>query len=95
MSRFPYTIKQFDAERLDRGLISSDVQDAHTATIVFENGDWMGVSRYHDEDYWVADCAFKANGFPIFSNGTGSRCTAIRTLAPEDAKALDERLAQS
>lgn len=94
MTKFPYTIVQFDAERLDRGLIQSDIQDAHTATIKFENGDWMGVSRYHDEDYWVVDCAFRANGFPVFSNGTGSRCIMVRALAPEDAEALDARLAE-
>ena len=93
MTKITYTIQDFKAERLNRGFIQSDIQDAHTAILKFDNGDWMAVSRYHDEKYWVVDAAFRANGFPIFSNGTGSRCTAIQTLTPEHAAALDDRLA--
>jgi hypothetical protein len=86
-----FTIKDLKYTTLDRGLIKSDVQNAFTATIVAENGDWLGVSSYEDEDYWVADCAFRANGFPVFSNGTGTRLVAVRTIAPEIAAELDEQ----
>jgi hypothetical protein len=87
-----YEIKDFKAVDLNRGLLMSDYQPAHTANIVFANGDWIGVSRYHDEVAWVADCAFRANGYPVFSNGTGSRCTAAQVLTDETIIAdLDSR----
>ena len=85
-----FTIQDFKAETLNRGLIVPDMQEAHTAIVKFENGDWIGVSRYRDEDYWVADCAFRANGFPVFSNGTGTRIVAVRTVSDEVAAALNE-----
>jgi hypothetical protein len=87
-----FTIKDLKLDVLDRGLIQPDRQNAWTAIIVAPNGDWLGVSSYEDEDYWVADCAFRANGFPVFSNGTGTRLTAVRTIAPEIAAELDERV---
>lgn len=76
-------VESFRATTADRGLIQSDRQPIHEAILKFDNGDWIGVSRYHDEDYWVADCAFRANGMPVFSNGVGSRLTAFRTLDPD------------
>ena len=88
-----YTIQDFKATTLDRGLISSSPQAAHTAIVKADNGDWLGVSRYHDEDYWVVDCAFRANGYPVFSNGTGARCgTVARTINPEITAMLDSMI---
>ena len=85
-----YTIKMIKATEINRGLLRTEMMAAHEAIIVFPNGDWMGVTRYIDEEHWVADCAFRANGFPIFSNGTGSRVTVMRCLAPEDSVILNE-----
>lgn len=85
-----YTVKSIKATEVNRGLFRTEMVACHEAIIVFTNGDWMGVSRYIDEEHWVADCAFRANGFPVFSNGTGSRVTAVRCLNPEDAGILDE-----
>lgn len=79
-----HTIKNFRAVALDRGLLNRDMQDAYTAIIKFDNGDWIGVSQYHDEDYWVADCAFRDNGMPVFSNRTGGRGTAVQCISDED-----------
>lgn len=87
-----HEIKDFTATELDRGLIMRDMQPAHTAIIKFDNGDWIGVSRYHDEVAWVADCAFRANGYPVFSNGSGSRVTLAQVLTDEDIiRDLDSR----
>lgn len=79
-----FEIKDFKAEVLDRGILNSDRQPAHTATIQFSNGDWVSISRYHDESGWVADAAFRANGFPVFSNGTGTRCGVGRCLTDDE-----------
>lgn len=78
-----FTIESFKAETLDRGLFASDYVEAHTAIVKFDNGDWVGVSRYVDEQYWIVDCAFRENGYPIFSNGTGSRLGHSRALADD------------
>lgn len=76
---------------LNRGLIQSDMQEAYTATLKFPGHGWLGLSRYHDEDYWVVDCRFGDNGYPYFSHGTGSRCTSVQVVADETIiAALDD-----
>lgn len=79
-----FTIESFEATTINRGLFTSDYADIHKAIVTFDNGDWIGVSRYFDEDYWVADSAFRANGFPVFSNGVGSRVTTAQIIVNED-----------
>lgn len=89
MNTMTYTVKAFAAVQLDRGLFSRDLRSAHSATVELESGDVIMVSRYDDEDYWVLDAQFSANGFPVFSNGEGSRCTAARTLRSDHEISLD------
>jgi hypothetical protein len=88
-----YTIQDFKREKVNRGLIQSDYQDCWTAIVKADNGDWIGVSRYHDEAFWVVDCAFRANGYPVFSNGTGTRCgTVARTINADIEAQLQEKV---
>ena len=89
-----FTVKSLKRNVANRGLFTTDMQNIWEAIITLPNGDWIGVSQWEDEDYWVADCAFRANGMPLFSNGTGSRVTAVRTAAPEVAVVLDEKCCQ-
>jgi hypothetical protein len=66
-----YTITDFSLNVLNKGLFVTDMHNIFTAIITFDNGDWMGVSQWDDEDVWRADCAFRANGYPLWSHGTG------------------------
>jgi hypothetical protein len=56
-----------------------------TATHVYH------VSRYDDEDAWIIDGLWlRANSFPIYHNGDGSRCTRLSVITQESAiDALD------
>jgi hypothetical protein len=42
----------------------------------------MRVSRYDDEPagQWAVDAAFRGNGMPLWSNGTGARYLRVRLL---------------
>jgi hypothetical protein len=84
-----FTVEDLTRTTLNRGILRSEMVLAYTANVILDNGDWIGLSKYDDEDHWIADCAFKANGLPLWSNGTGSRCVAGRTVAPEVVEALD------
>lgn len=77
-------VKDVTVKESNRGMFRTDMQTIATAIIKFTNGDWIGVSRWHDEPYWVADCAFRENGMPVFSNGEGSRVTNARTLSDDE-----------
>lgn len=89
-----FEITDFTAKQINRGLLSSDFQDAHVATVTFDTGDVFGVSRFHDEDQWIVDSAIRANSFPVFVHGEGSRVTNLYTLSnlPEVENALNERI---
>lgn len=83
-----YRIEDAKMENVHNGF---EIRPCKSAHVFFENGDWIGVSQYDNEDYWVCDSAFKANYFPIFCSGVGSRVTAFRTVADEEMlKMLDE-----
>lgn len=82
-----YTIKDFKRELLNRGLFTTDMQELFTAIIVFPNGDWMGVSLWDGEEIWRADCAFRANGYPLWSHGTGQ---GMRGLPEDESGPLNE-----
>lgn len=75
-----YTITDFRLDVLNRGLFKTDMQNIFVATITFENGDWMSVSLWDGETIWRADCAFRANGYPLWSCGTGQGTRGL----PED-----------
>lgn len=67
----------------DFGLFgTSDPRHGTHATVILHNGDSLGVSRYDDEParQWAVDSAFRANGFPLWSNGRGARISTVRTL---------------
>lgn len=82
-----YTIKSLKREVLNRGLFVTDMQNIFTAIITFDNGDWMGVSLWDGEDVWRADCAFRANGYPLWSHGTGQ---GMRGLPDDQCGPLNE-----
>lgn len=86
-----YTISNLKREVLNKGLFKSDYQNIFTAIITFENGDWMGVSQWEGEDVWRADCAFRANGYPLWSHGTGQ---GMRGLPEDQTGPLDEMACQ-
>lgn len=87
------TITRFEHKLVNRGVVISDVQPASVATLTFPDGDFVSVSRYDNEPAWVVDSHFKPNGYAVFSNGTGSRCTRPRGLKTDApiVIALDEK----
>lgn len=84
-----YTVTDIRATTLDRGILVRDERLAVVATVTAENGDSVTFSRYADEDEWYADAAIRANGFPVFCHGEGSRVCAKQTPTPEVAAILD------
>jgi hypothetical protein len=63
-----------------------------TSGIVAEveaDGLTLGCSRLDGEDRWTIDSIWRGS-FPVFANGTFSRCTILRHPAPAIAAALDE-----
>ena len=96
-----FVISDVDVRSLARGLLYEPVYHRRrrskellaTAKVVGGNFTvWF--SRWHDEQYWFADCQF-TNGLPAWSHGTGSRSRSRAKLRPVEtlAKALNERLA--
>jgi hypothetical protein len=61
------------------GVLDTDVHSLH-------------VTRYDDEERWIVDAVWvRENSYPLFANGEGSRCTALRAVVDEDAiRLLDE-----
>lgn len=54
----------------------------------------LHVSRYPDEDAWIVDGLWRrANSYPVFVNGAGSRCTMLKVVADEYAVALLDQTA--
>lgn len=90
-----FTVQDMNTQTMNRGLFASDMQTIHTAKVKMDSGDWIGVSRWHDEELWIADCAFGANGYPHFSNGTGTRLVAVRPMADHVQKVLNAVLTDS
>jgi hypothetical protein len=83
---------QYEVKRTTalRGLLTVRDEPLWEAKVSDENGTvWF--SRWDDEDLWVLDAHFGPGGFPVFSNGLGSRCTAYRVLPKDDsvARVLD------
>lgn len=73
-------ITDFEHRLLNRGVIIANMQFACTAVLIFPNGDVVGVSRYDNEDFWVVDSHIKKNGYPVFCNGVGVRCSIPNRL---------------
>lgn len=56
----------------------------------------FGVSRYDVEDRWTKDShILLRNGYPVFVNGQGSRCSARRFASDRMAAALDAAVADA
>jgi hypothetical protein len=86
-------VENMKREKAD-GWYADTSEDLLTAS--FTLGDLRyGISRYAHEDHWVADSLFKANGFPVFCNGKGSRCTALHIIDDVSAIALLDEAAQT
>lgn len=72
-----------------RDLLSHSPEPVFFAVVREDDGSSLHFSRYPDEEHWVADAMFSKIGFPVFSNGPGSRCTGYRIADPETAEEFD------
>jgi hypothetical protein len=61
------------------------------ATVDIE-GDVLHFSRLQGEADWYCDAYFKANGYPVFCEGFGSRVTRKQIASDELAEQLDIRM---
>lgn len=81
----PMTVSGFKVERgwgSDRPFVSAWLE---------MKGYAFGVSRYASESVWVVDyMSTPTSIMPVFSNGSGSRCTAARTLKDEAAEMVTQ-----
>lgn len=88
------TIENFAKTPVAVGWFETEMRDFWTADITVADGTRYGVSRKvatdtaDGEDLWTVDSMFAANGFPIFSNGVGSRCVRTRHLVPGSPLAI-------
>lgn len=79
-----FQIISCNAKTANRGLFSSDMQTLVVARVEFpDNAGTLFLSRWEDEENWVADAHIQKNGMVSFSNGEGSRVTNARILDPE------------
>lgn len=81
-----------DAQRkmINVGIFATDMREARTATVRMEEGGCIMVSRFDNEQEWLADAAFASNGFPLFSHGEGTRyCSKQAVADPQIVAALD------
>lgn len=74
---------------ISRSFFRHDPQPCRVVQLRHEGGDWMTVSRFHDEDVWLADSYVRANGFPVFSHGMGDRSCSKQVVAAYVAGWLD------
>lgn len=78
-----------------RHIFGGPYEPIRTAHVTFSTGEEIFFSRYDDEPSWIADAAFGANGFPYFSNGTGTRVTRAEVAADHVAEAIDAEFAKA
>lgn len=76
-------------EKASRAILSMEQEPLLVAKVEMADGSTGWFSQYPDEDYWVADALFTAKSFPVFCNGTGSRCTAARIADPVLAEQIN------
>lgn len=67
-------------ESSGRHLFTGECEPIWVAWLRVDGEGSLFLSRYDDEDYWAADSHIKANGFPVFAHGTGSRTVATKVL---------------
>jgi len=65
------------------------------AEITLEAGDRIIVSKYDDEQKWIADGFYAAScdWFPVYWNGEGSRCTLAKAPKADVQSALNAAVA--
>lgn len=78
-----FTLRDAKRGTDNRSLLGSDVQPISEVTVVDEDGTMLFLSRWDDEEHWIADAVFKKGGYPVFSHGRGSRVTRVLHIDDE------------
>ncbi|WP_020142287.1 hypothetical protein [Terracoccus sp. 273MFTsu3.1] len=78
-----FTLRDAKRGTDNRGVFATDIQPISEVAVVDKDGTVLHLSRWDDEPHWIADSVFRKNGFPVFSNGRGSRFTAAYTITDE------------
>lgn len=78
-----FTLRDAKRGTDNRGIFKTDIQPISEVTVVDKDGTLLYLSRWDDEAHWVADAVLRKGGFPVFSNGRGSRVTNAYTITDE------------
>lgn len=86
-----HQIISFEKKQINRGFFKTEMVDVTVAQVKLSQGSTIFVSRFKDEEKWVADAVVSSTGKPIFMNGEGTRVTSARVLnLPEVIAELDK-----
>lgn len=79
-------------EKTKAAKIFGEMETLTVATVVFDDGLTFLMSQYASEKKWFCDAITKKNGFPVISEGVGSRVTMKRAASDEMAAAIEAAL---